>query len=954
MATKQYTINDIEEAYIKLKSYIYYDKNLFYKNKIALFEKKQNLANKFTEILEILYDDNYKKKLNKYLKLIDFYVMPKTIKGANIDNSKIVTNKSISDDYIIKDINYFINLPVELQILDTLWCMTVGTRFQKKLNTKVLYANILDIDEKGNFHSKSLFKKYFTQYAAWRDNAIKAVEQLYSNKKQSSIIFSLDIKKYYYNIDLNYKKINQYPKNLILNRLTVILELIHNKYREKIKNYLNNDVKLNKFLPIGLLSSGIIANWYLSYLDNYIVKNLSPIYYGRYVDDILLVFSADNEIHAINSETDLLDKYFRDSKLFNTDDNVLTLFQKKYSNLKIQKEKVKSFIIDKFSSKHIIEKFKSDIQANSSEFRFLPSVRKLDEEYAMKLFNLNYEGSSNILRNIENFKLNKYNISVYLAKKIKMSFYIQKQFDNDFLLEAMDNIIQGSYLLELYPNWLKIFEYLLITHNENKFKTLYKDIQNKCIRRMLYNNSIKNKWCKSLQNKLKAHLQDYLSVAITLAFALNPNKKFKFKHITDKKLLEEVKSYRISNLIDNNRIFIPLYNYSKQYQIETENANSLSDLRNLIKYDYNGINKETYSFDDDLLKYSPINIYDSKKELKRIIGDILFNDCKDLSIYTDLDRKNSHIFIEPKDYLSNSLRQINIFDIDFQDSSKNLEKIKIGIVNKLITIEEAEQLNNYKITDESYENIRNLLEEAKAKKCDLLLFPELAIPIELLPLLYDEVRAKKIGIISGLKHFAGNNKCMYNFLCTILPFKYKNLYNDSFITLRIKNNYSPAEQNSIISAGYKIPNLDKHYYDLIHWKGLYFSSYNCFEISSIEDRGLFKGSVDFVTVHAFNRDVEYFNSILKSTARDIHCCVIQINNSNYGYSAVAIPKETYEALPVIVKGSDDDMIMTYTFDYKDLRKFQYEYKKGILNIKNKMNYKHLPPNFEISEGRKKY
>lgn len=955
MATKQYTINDIEEAYIKLKSYIYYDKNLFYKNKIALFEKKQNLANKFTEILEILYDDNYKKKLNKYLKLIDFYVMPKTIKGANIDYSKIVTNKSISDEYIIKDINYFINLPVELQILDTLWCMTVGIRFQKKMNTKVLYANILDIDEKGNFHSKSLFKKYFTQYAAWRDNAIKAVEQLYSNKKQSSIIFSLDIKKYYYNIDLNYKKINQYPKNLILNRLTVILELIHNKYREKIKNYLNNDVKLNKFLPIGLLSSGIIANWYLSDLDNYIFKNLSPIYYGRYVDDILLVFSADNEIHAINSETDLLDKYFRDSKLFNTDDNVLTLFQKKYSNLKIQKEKVKSFIIDKFSSKHIIEKFKSDIQANSSEFRFLPSVRKLDEEYAMKLFNLNYEGSSNILRNIENFKLNKYNISVYLAKKIKMSFYIQKQFDNDFLLEAMDNIIQGSYLLELYPNWFKIFEYLLITHNEKKFKTLYKDIQNKCIKRMLYNNnSIKNKWRTSLQNKLKAHLQDYLSIAITLAFSLNPNKNFKFKHIADKKLLEEVKSYRISNLIDNNRIFIPLYNYTKQYQIETENANNLSDLRNLIKYDYNGINKETYSFADDLLKYSPINIYDSKKELKRIVGNILFNDCKDLSIYTNLDRKNSHIFIEPKDYLSNSLRQINIFDIDFQDSSKNLEKIKIGIVNKLISKEEAEQLNNYKITDESYENIRNLLEEAKAKKCNLLLFPELAIPIELLPLLYDEVRVKKIGIISGLKHFANHNKCMYNFLCTILPFKYKNLYNDSFITLRIKNNYSPAEQSSINSAGFKVPNLDKHYYDLIHWKNLYFSSYNCFEISSIEDRGLFKGSVDFVTVHAFNRDVEYFNSILKSTARDLHCCVIQINNSNYGYSAVALPKETYEALPVIVKGSEDDTIMTYTFDYKDLRKFQNEYKKGILSNDDKKKYKHLPPNFEISEGRKIY
>ena len=959
MTIKKYNIQDIKEAYIKLKSYIYYDKNLFYKDKIATFEKSNDLTSKFNEILEIIYDNNYKKRLGEYLKLIDFYVLPKKIKGANIDNSKIVTNKSISDKYIINDVNYFIDLPVELQIIDTLWCMTVGVRFQKKINTSILYANMLDIDNKGKFRSNNLYKKYFTQYAAWRDNAINEVEKLYTNKKQNSIIFSLDIKKYYYSINLNYKKLNKYPQNIVLNRLTNILELIHNKYREKIKYYLSSEIKTNKFLPIGLLSSGIIANWYLSDLDNYIVKKLSPVYYGRYVDDILLVFSADNEIPSINSDKDLLEKYFVTSKLFKINEDDLVIALRKYSNLKIQQNKIKSFIIDKFSSKHIIEKFKSDIQANSSEFRFLPSVNELDKEYALKLFTLNYDGSSNILRNIENFKLNKYNMSVYLAKKIKMSFYIQKKFEDDFLLEALDNIIQGSYLLELYPNWFKIFEYLLITQNNNKFKALYVDIQNKYIKRVFYHNEfIKDKWRMSIQNKLRTHIQNYLNIAITLAFSLNPNKIFKFNNANNKKLLESVKSYRISNFIDNNRIFIPLYNYSKQFKKETENANTLKELRNLLEYNYNNMNKETYVLDEDLLKYSPINIYDSKKELNRIIGNILFNDCKDLSTYTKLDPQNSHIIIGPKDYVSTSSRQINIFDIDFQDSSSKLEKIKIGIVNKLISIEEAEQLNNYKITDESYENIRNLLEEAKAKKCNLLLFPELAIPIELLPLLYNEVRAKKVGIISGLKHFANNNKCMYNFLCTILPFKYKNLYNDSFITLRIKNNYSPAEQNSINSAGYKVPNIDKHYYDLIHWRGLYFSSYNCFEISSIEDRGLFKGSVDFVTVHAFNKDVEYFNNILKSTARDIHCCVIQVNNSNYGYSAVALPKETYEALPVIVKGSEDDIIMTYTFDYKDLRKFQNEYQKGVFKNKDKdkdkMKYKHLPPNFEISEGRKKY
>lgn len=61
MTIKKYNIQDIKEAYIKLKSYIYYDKNLFYKDKIATFEKSNDLTSKFNEILEIIYDNNYKK-----------------------------------------------------------------------------------------------------------------------------------------------------------------------------------------------------------------------------------------------------------------------------------------------------------------------------------------------------------------------------------------------------------------------------------------------------------------------------------------------------------------------------------------------------------------------------------------------------------------------------------------------------------------------------------------------------------------------------------------------------------------------------------------------------------------------------------------------------------------------------------------------------------------------------
>ena len=425
MSIKKYDKSDIQEAYIKLKSSIYYDKNLFYKNNIAVFEYNNNLEEKFQEILDILHSNNYKDKINKYLKLIDFFVMPKNIKKEiALNNSPIITNKSIKDEYVIEDVNFFINLPVELQIIDTLWCMTVGKRLQKKFNTDILYANILDLNKSRKFKSKNLFKKYFQQYSKWRDNAINEVGKLYSHKNKSSIIFSLDIKRYYYNIDINYTKLNQYKKNLILSNLTQIVELIHEKYRNKIKSYLNKEYRANNFLPIGLLSSGIIANWYLSDFDDLMLQSENLKYYGRYVDDILCVFEIDENVPDFKTDEDLLKIYFEKSNLFNFEDGNLNFSSKQYSNLRIQQSKIKAFIIDKLSSKHIIEKFKTDILANSSEFRFLPSVKGLDQEYYSKLFSLNYEGSSNILRNIDKFSINKYNIAVYIAKKIKMYFYI--------------------------------------------------------------------------------------------------------------------------------------------------------------------------------------------------------------------------------------------------------------------------------------------------------------------------------------------------------------------------------------------------------------------------------------------------------------------------------------------------------------------------------------------------
>ena len=58
--------------------------------------------------------------------------------------------------------------------------------------------------------------------------------------------------------------------------------------KEILKNKEFKDIKKEDILPIGLYSSAILANIYLKDLDDIILKETSPNYYGRYVDDLFL------------------------------------------------------------------------------------------------------------------------------------------------------------------------------------------------------------------------------------------------------------------------------------------------------------------------------------------------------------------------------------------------------------------------------------------------------------------------------------------------------------------------------------------------------------------------------------------------------------------------------------------------------------------------------------------
>jgi hypothetical protein len=234
---------------------------------------------------------------------------------------------------------------------------------------------------------------------------------------------------------------------------------------------------------------------------------------------------------------------------------------------------------------------------------------------------------------------------------------------------------------------------------------------------------------------------------------------------------------------------------------------------------------------------------------------------------------------------------------------------------------------------------------------DLVVLPEVSIPFSWRPILVSWCRQHQIGLVCGLEHRIARRKCALNEILIVLPYKSKNGEKACLPLRRLKRLYSPEETFLLENNHLEVP--EKHAdiypqqkYHLIHWRGASFAVYNCYEFASIEDRALFKGKVDFIVCCEFNRDVNYFSNIAEAASRDLHCFIIQANDSQFGDSRVITPCETIQMNPLRIKGGDNTTFLTMEIDLASLRSHQR--KKYGLQKESKL-FKPTPPGLRIKD-----
>lgn len=768
----EYNKEDIEYllkiAYKKLKSEIYFDtSNLFMRKKIAQFEKYNNESDNFNLRIKSLAIKIMNDELDNHVDNIGYNCLPKSVIVEEKEEENHIKNYINHGIYNLNKITYFIDIDVESHIMGVLWVLLFGKKLEKLYGNNT-YGNRLANSIYNN--DINLFKPYFNEYEKWKNNGITSVEKMIDLKKKSFMI-SLDIQDYYYSTNVSFNrlkedlelddfdnikkvkgKINKARIEMIVFKF---INIIFERYNKKliddkiIKSNKMEEKYNNLIIPIGFTPSKIISNWYLKELDNEIIDKINPMYYGRYIDDILIVIPKYNK--NMQNYKHILNDYFCNNNIFtyalyNNHNNIVILNKKdNIENLKLIIEfipredlKLKSYIKEKF--KQISSEFEIDIfeDWNSKTIKeyldlFYIDLRKNDEFediYKEIIIELKFNNNNSKKIYIANKYIQNNCLKNIVIQEAKIRVFEFKHNGSRALLDA--------FKLELKKN-ASIFRFLpektevLKGFDREAFKIDYLDNINKLsdvkgfdiskyklskfLARIIYSDKLENdSYTKTLDQKILWAFKDDRCIEyytlwekVLVYYVINSRYKKVYEFIQNilKSIdnmdikIDDFQMYYPKDLQEDKIIHIVRDSLIKHLEIAISMVYALDD--GLFK-EY----KESYSNKDQVIDELHVMSYLTQNmDLKNIDTNNFFRTIKE-------DKNNLR--------LSNMIRHDLVREVllNYTNliSNREMNNEKLNLIEKKVDIKNTESRYRCTIINKSYEQRKNRIEEDRKENCE--------------------------------------------------------------------------------------------------------------------------------------------------------------------------------------------------------------------------------------------
>lgn len=323
--------------------------------------------------------------------------LPKSVTVAEASRNELITIHSSSEeqwdaDNLSRKASIDFRLvgfhSVDFHVVSALWLMDVGVQFDSALGSSCFGSRMKVVRGKRprvNDKAIGLFKSYSVGFRQWREGGLKAAGAALGSD-QSIAAVTADLRKFYHRTApafiLNERFLAEAGVDLTTQQRKFTQNLLA-AMAAWAKQTPDHRKAPASTLPVGLSASRTIANVALLEFDRFVEQELEPLFYGRYVDDVILVLrnakkwrtAEDVWSHIIERSKGIVvrgSERGEDGK----DDAVfrLNLAGLESSDLVFAGKKQKVFLLKGSSGRTHLNSIRETVTRRTSEWRLLPEL----------------------------------------------------------------------------------------------------------------------------------------------------------------------------------------------------------------------------------------------------------------------------------------------------------------------------------------------------------------------------------------------------------------------------------------------------------------------------------------------------------------------------------------------------------------------------------------------------
>lgn len=886
--------------------------------------------------------------------------------------------------------------PVAFHVLSALWIQKVGHKYDEVLGDSA-YGSRLRREpstqgELGKPSKTSLgtFRPYSFGFRAWRENGLKAIHKALDDEK-AVIAVTADLRRFYHEVNSEYLLHPDYLEKFGIQPSTNDL-LFTRQLITAIQTWAASTPEHGEIptrgIPVGLSAPRVIANALLAGFDAMIQRELAPLYYGRYVDDVLLVL--DNQRGMVTDED--VWRYISERshgmvEVGEEDGDPAYSVHLPYSpnsKLRFAGEKQRVFALQGSSGKALLNTISRTVAERSSDWRLLPDLPGDAGDLTNDFVTAGQDATEEVdnLRKSDGMSLRRLAFALRLRNFEAVERDLRpeqwKSHRDTFFRLALDHMVTvqglfafGPYLSRLVGlavacrDWphavavvtrlIKLFQLLKESGCAKEQSSQMEDAKTQMLEacqeaaiKAIGNGKYTAAELNGLVSAFEAEpwffakdARQYLALGKSLYACDLARQAFRealLDDVEDESLLSIQKSKQPAQL-PQDVIDIFRLDVAKEF---------LGKTRLGRKAVPNAIAFPTRPFDpSEIVLIDQDCLTDSKRLnrwVKALRGSELLFETSSLDMVPP-DGEDGLVVVPNRSMVDSPLVAVPCFETKYDSWV-------------------ASVTNTPDPDPDRYFRLNRLVNEVicARPKVQYLLLPELALPRRWFNRLAHKLSHNGISLIAGLEylHYQPAKKKDLTALAGIATGFVTNQVRASLVTdvlgyrthmvyVQEKERPAPAEEADLHNrAGKLLKPKEKPSKPIIQHGPLRFGILICSELTNIDFRQPLRGKVDALFVPEWNQDTNSFASIVEASALDIHCFVVQVNNRTYGDCRIRAPySEPYHRDVVRVKGGEMDYFVVGKLDVPGLRAFQSNFRSP-----TKGTYKPVPDGFEPALGRK--